>query len=530
MATDPTSSIKLPQYPEPYWREFVDLPSFKKITGNTKTDVVIVGAGISGITAAYLLIKEGVQVALLEAGNILNGTTGHTTAKVTAQHDIIYNELINHFGLEKARLYYEANNSALQFIKDTINGSKIECGLTAEDAYIYTNSDKEVKKLSDEYSAYQKLDIPGEHVNSIPLPLPIKAALVMKDQAQFHPLQYLVALVRYIAKAGGSIYENTTVIDIEKGSELKVITRDGHKISCNHVILASHFPFYDGTGFYFARMYAERSYVLGIKSKDRFPRGMYINAENPTRSLRYVPLDNGKQLILIIGENHKTGQGIPTIKHYEALQAFAQKTFSNIEIPYRWSTQDLTTIDKIPYIGRITSDAPNIFVATGYRKWGMTSGTAAALLLRDLIMQKDNPYAELYTPSRFNADPGLKNLILQNVDVAAHLIEGKFEMILPGPEDMPKGEGQVVRVDGTRAGAYRDDEGKLYLVDNTCTHMGCELNWNSGDRTWDCPCHGSRFSYEGSIIEGPALSRLRQPGEGRNKVEPAVIHDFPDSN
>lgn len=522
-------STGLPRLPEPYWRDSAEIPSFNILNNDLKADVVIIGGGMVGITTAFLLVQGGLKVALLEAGEILNGATGHTTAKITAQHDLIYDELIGHFGREKARLYYDANRTGLRFIRETVQEHQIECDLSRQDAYVYTSTDQYLSRLQDEYTAYQNLGIEGEFTDRMPLPLPIKGALVMKNQAQFHPLKYLARIAEYVVRAGGSIYEYTTAVDIEDGSRPSVLTRDGSRITCDQVIVCTHFPFYDGRGLYFSRMYAERSYVLGIRPKQEFPGGMYINAESPSRSLRSTPLDRGGHMVLVVGEGHKTGQGIPTLRHYEALRDFADNTLGAQEILYRWSTQDLTTIDKVPYIGRISSGTSNILVATGFRKWGMSNGTAAALLLRDIVMEKDNPYLELYSPQRFHADPDIKNFVVQNADVAKHLVEGKFEMILPLPEEVRNGEGLVVSNHGRRAGAYRDEEGRLHMVDTTCTHMGCELNWNSGERTWDCPCHASRFSIDGDVIEGPALNPLHLSHDSRNRVEPAILHHAADA-
>ncbi|WCN37293.1 FAD-dependent oxidoreductase [Aneurinibacillus uraniidurans] len=507
-----STKTTLPQFPEPYWRIGTTLSPFPKLDHNIQVETAIIGGGISGITTAYLLAKEGVKVAIIDAGTLLNGTTGHTTAKITAQHDLIYHEFMQTIGKERAALYYEANHHALNFIKSTVAEHKIECDLTEEDAYIYTNSDEYVSKLHDEFTAYQELGIDGEYVQSIPLSIPIKAAIVMKKQAQFHPVAYLSRLVQFIIDAGGSLYENTPAVNIEEGLQTKVITKDGHTVTCNNAIICSHFPFYDGSGFYFSRMYAEKSYVLGIKTKQDYPGGMYLSAENPKRSLRYTMM-NGEKLVLVGGESHKTGQGICTIKHYEAIQAFGEQVFGIKEIPYRWSTQDLTTLDKIPYIGPLTSGNQSVFVATGYRKWGMTNGTVAALLLKDLIMQQENPYAELYSPYRLTVNPSFKNFFIQNADVAKHLVAGKLGMVFTKPEELSNDEGAVVTVNGERAGAYKDQDGKLHLVDTTCTHMGCEIEWNAGDRTWDCPCHGSRFSIDGDVIEGPAEKPLKKVEE-----------------
>jgi glycine/D-amino acid oxidase-like deaminating enzyme/nitrite reductase/ring-hydroxylating ferredoxin subunit len=512
MNLDDKSKKEMPQYPEPYWRDSASLPSFPKLNENIRVDAAIVGGGITGITTAYLLAKEGMKVAVIEAGSILNGTTGHTTAKITAQHDLIYDEFISHLGEEKAKLYYEASNEALHFIQRKISEYSIDCDFSHEDAYLYATSQKYKMKIEKEYEAYQKLGIDGGLLDSIPFDIPIESALVMKGQAQFHPLKYLAGLVEQITQPGGSIYENTTATNIEEGSEPTVITRDGHRISCDVVVSCSHFPFDDGKGFYFARMYAERSYVLGVKTEKEYPGGMYLSVDNPVRSLRYTAL-NGEKLVLIGGESHKTGQGMDTMKHYEALESFGDKVLGIKEYMYRWSAQDLITLDKVPYIGTISSSHSNILVATGYRKWGMTNGTAAALLLRDIILKQDNRYKDLFTPSRFHADPDVKQFVMQNTDVAKHLIQGKLDFPTKKPENLANDEGAVVTVNGKRAGAYKDEHGKLHIVDTTCTHLGCELSWNHGDRTWDCPCHGSRFSVDGDVVEGPANKPLKKMAE-----------------
>jgi Rieske Fe-S protein len=257
-------------------------------------------------------------------------------------------------------------------------------------------------------------------------------------------------------------------------------------------------------------MYPERSYVIGIKAEKAYPGGMYVSVDDPVRSIRYTPF-NGENLILVGGENHKTGQGPDTLDHYIALEEFANKTFGIKEYSYRWSTQDLTTLDKLPYIGPITDNNPNIMLATGYRKWGMTNGTAAAQILADRILEKDNQYKDLFSPTREKkADPNVKKFISTNADVAKHLLKGKLEFVTKDPSELQNDEGSVVLVNGKRAGAYRDQEGKLHIVDTTCTHLGCECEWNHGDRTWDCPCHGSRYTFDGEVVEGPTKMPLKK--------------------
>ncbi|WP_162987515.1 FAD-dependent oxidoreductase [Metabacillus litoralis] len=501
---------KMPYEPEPFWRESTQLKSFPPLKIDTEVDVAIVGGGITGITTAYLLSKQGLKVAILEASEILNETTGHTTAKVTAQHGLIYDELIQHMGEENAKLYYQANIDALEFVRQTTNELKIDCDLTEEDAYIYAISDHYEKKINKELEAYQRLGIHSEYVNSIPFPIDIKGSIVMKSQGQYHPLKFLNVLVDEIVKSGGEIYEQTTAIDIDETTpKPTIITREGRRVACKYAIACSHFPFFDGKGFYFSRLHAERSYILGVRAKMDFPGGMYYSADSPTRSLRYTPM-NGEKLILVSGDGHKTGQGMSTYKHYKALEEFSEEVLGIEEIKYRWSAQDLYTLDKVPYVGSITSSKPNILVATGYRKWGMTNGIAASKILADLVLEKENPYQDLYSPSRFYADPSIKKFLKQNLDVAGHLIEGKIDIADKSIQDIRNDEGSVVVVNGKRAGCYKDNEGNVNLVDTTCTHMGCEVEWNSGDRTWDCPCHGSRFSVTGDVVEGPAKKPLKK--------------------
>ncbi|MBM7690599.1 glycine/D-amino acid oxidase-like deaminating enzyme/nitrite reductase/ring-hydroxylating ferredoxin subunit [Peribacillus deserti] len=501
----------MPQVPEPYWRGSAQLKSFPALNENIETDIAIIGGGITGITAAYLLLKEGKKVALIEADKILNGTTGHTTAKISAQHGLIYSKLIEQHGEQKAKLYYEANSNAIQFIRNLVNEYNIDCDFSTQDAYVFTESSEYLPKLEDETRAYEKLGIDGTFVETTPLSFPVKGAVLMRNQAQFHPLKYLSFLVDRIVEMGGQIYENTTAGDVKKGPPTKVTIKNQNKneVTSKHVLICSHYPSYNKEGKYFARLHQERSYVLAVKTKKEFPGGMYINAEKPVRSLRYTMID-GEKAVLFGGDGHKTGQDLDTKDYYEELVPYAEKTYGIKEIPYRWSAQDVHTLDGVPYIGHLTEDYENVYVATGYAKWGMTNGTNAASLIRDLVIGADNPYAEVFTPRRFNPNPTIKNFIKDNAEVAMHFVEGKLDKPNHTLDEVGIDQGRVVTVNGQRAGAYRDKNGELFLVDTTCTHMKCELNWNNGDRTWDCPCHGSRFAVNGDVIDGPAKNPLKK--------------------
>ncbi|HET7580225.1 MAG TPA: FAD-dependent oxidoreductase [Bacillales bacterium] len=508
MSTEQTNE-NWPQAPEPYWRDSVDLPEFPRLEEDLHVDAVIVGGGITGITSAYLLANEGKKVALLEADKLLNGTTGHTTAKITAQHGLIYDEFIRNIGKSKARLYYEANTKALNFIKKTVKEHQIDCDFSEQDAYLYATTVKYARKLENEARAYEKLGIDGELVDEIPFNIDIQNGLVMRNQAQFHPLKYLAHLIQIIKDKGGQIFENTVAVNVKTGKQPKVITRDGATVTADHVLACTHFPFYEGLGLYSARMHADRAYILGVKTKEDYPGGMYLSADDPVRSLRSAKI-NGEEMVLIAGESHQTGQGIDTMEHYKALRKFGEQVFGSQDIVYRWSAQDLVTQDKVPFIGPVTSDQPNVLIATGFRKWGMTNGTVAALLFRSRILGKKNAFHDLFAPSRFYANPSLKNFLIDNADVVKHLIKGKLDLPYQKIEDLSNDEAAIINIEGQRKGAYKDKEGDVHIVDTTCTHIGCEVEWNDGDRTWDCPCHGSRFSYTGEVIEGPAEKPLQQ--------------------
>ncbi|WP_202080573.1 FAD-dependent oxidoreductase [Caldalkalibacillus salinus] len=501
---------QLPPFPEPYWRDHINFPEFNSLKEDLDVDVVIVGGGITGITAAYLLTNEGKKVALLEADQLLNGTTGHTTAKITAQHGLIYDELISHMGQTKARLYYEAATEAKGFIQNIVEEYNIECDFKQQDAIMYATSEQYADKLEKEYEAYQKLNIEGELLDDIPFNIPVTKALAMGNQAQFHPLQYLLKLVSHIQEKGGKIFEKTVAVNVETQGDNRIVhTRDGHRVNANHVLACTHIPFYEGKGLFSTRMYVERSYLLAIKPKTEYPGGMYLNVDTPSRTMRSVTIQ-GEDMVIVGGENHKTGQGKDTLSYYESCRDFADQTLGIEKILYRWSAQDFTTLDKVPYIGKVSADEPQVLVATGYRKWGMTNGTIAGIILSDLVLGKSNRFEELYSPQRLYADPSIKEFLSINADVAGHLISGKFQSPPGSVEDLARDEGAVVSINGKRKGAYRDQEGTVHVVDTTCTHLGCEVEWNHGDRTWDCPCHGSRFSYEGGVIDGPAEKPLQK--------------------
>lgn len=501
-----------------YWLDSTKVTDFPQLTEDIKVDVAIVGGGMVGITTAFLLKKRGLKVAVVEAERILQGTTGHTTAKITSQHSLIYARIKKEMGDELAHQYADANESAIHMIDSLIKENNIDCDFSWRPAFMYTNDQKYITDIEDEARAAASFGIKASIEDKLPLPVPLKIALKFDKQAQFHPVKYLKVLAEKIPGDGSAIFEKTTAINIDKEAS-QVITREGHTITADRIIIASHYPFFDGGGMYFSRIYADKSYIIGVKVEEEFPEGMFINAESPTRSLRSQRYKDG-EIVLIGGEHHKTGDGSNLNQHYQNLLDFAYQNYEVQEVLYRWSNQDCMTADGVPYVGNLTGKYPNLYVATGFCKWGMTNSTASAMILSDLITEGDNPWAPVYNPTRFNL-ASLKSIAIENLDVAKEYITGKLAE-LPKDVEIANGEAKEVGIDGQRVGAYRDEQGELHMIDITCTHLGCELKWNDAETTWDCPCHGSRFSPDGDIVEGPAFNHLHEPGEN-NHVEARIF-------
>ncbi len=505
--------------PISYWLDSTKPTNYKELKKDLQVDVAIIGGGIAGISSAYLLGRAGAKVAVIEADRILHGTSGHTTAKITSQHALIYAKLKKEQGEELARQYAQANEKGLHMIAQIVADNKIDCDFTWQPAYIYTSQDKYVKEIENEVIAAQSLGLKADFVEAINLPITIKAGIRFPNQAQFHPLKFLQDLTRRIVNNGGLIFENTEAIQILDNQ--LVITRKGNKVKADKIIIASHYPFFDGGGMFFSRIYQDRTYILGLTTEERFPDGYYISAESPTRSLRSQPYKKNQELILIAGERHKSGQGGDTNTYYQNLLDFAHETFKVKDVIYRWSAQDCMTLDGIPYIGNLTLRSPNIYLATGFGKWGMSTGMASAMIISDLILQGRSSCAEVFNPGRIT--PGaVKSFLIQNFDVAKNFVQGKLTS-LPAEVDIEAGQAALIKADKDRIGVYKDEKGKIHMVDTTCTHLGCELNWNQAEKSWDCPCHGSRFTFTGEIIEGPAIEPLKRLGEGKNRVEARIF-------
>lgn len=504
---------RIPREPKSYWREYREVPDFPPLQENTSTEIGVVGGGIAGIITAYELAKAGKKVVLLDAGKLIDGVTGYTTAKITAQHGLFYYPLIKTAGEEQAELYYQANMDGLKYIEEMAKELNIDCDFSHQDAFIYANTEVGAKLIQKEAEAYAQLGIDGGLAKEeVELPFEVKEAIVMRNQAQFHPVKFLAKLVAEIERLGGKIYEQTRAIKILSKNDPVIQTENMSHLSCDKVIVATHYPFNDFDGMYFSRLSISRSYVIAARVSGTVPRNMYISGDMPSRSLRYTTDGNGETLLLVGGDGHPTGKSkTETIEHYQNLEQFTEKYFGLKEIPYRWSAQDLTTLDKVPYIGTITAGYDNILVATGFHKWGMSNGALAGMMLRDQVLGKTNQYAAVFDPTRTKMKAvDAASFIKDNASVAKELVKGKLKMPSKTIDDLQNDQGSMVKVGKEKAGAYKDKYGQVHVVNTTCTHMGCEVGWNDAERSWDCPCHGSRFSYTGEVLEGPAVKPLKK--------------------
>jgi len=504
--------INLPEKSVSYWMDSVHFKNYPAVEKDMDVDVTIVGAGITGITLAYMLKSKGLKVALLEVDRVAGGVTGHTTAKLSIQHDLFYDKLVTNFGREKAQIYADSNTKGQEFLVSLVKEKKIDCDLEMQNSYIYTQSDDYVSKIEKEVTAARDLNIKVRYEDKLSLPFDVKCAVNFLDQYQFHPLKYLKFLCEEMDKDGETIFENTKVIDIEENIEgsrkLTVFIDGGKKVSCDYAVMACHYPFNKLAGLYAIKMYAEKDYVIVAKTIQDFQGGLYKNAEEPARSLRSVDIF-GEKAVIFTGDSHKTGTEHDTMKHFENMYNFANESYGVKELLYRWSTQDLIPLDEVPYIGHLTGHHENVFVATGFKRWGMTTSQMAALLLADKIINKHSPWEDLYNPSRFNLKASFVNLMKNTGGVINNLLLRKLSPSFDFISDLAREEGRIVTINGEKAGAYKDKDGLVHLVETACTHLRCELQWNEAEKTWDCPCHGSRFSIDGEVIEGPALERLR---------------------
>ena len=491
-----------------YWLEnSTNFDNLSSLQEDLEADVCIIGAGIFGITTAYYLTKMGFRVIVLEKDSIASKATGHTTAKITSQHGLIYNYLFNSYGEKFARDYLYANEQAIKNIKKIIDEENISCDFSFQNSYVYTTKQNEVSQLKSELDILDKLGYTANFVTATGLPFSINGALQFKNQAQFHPLKYISGLCNVILASGSSIFIDTTAYDVKRENDFYITYTQKYNVKSKYVVLASHYPFINFPGFYFTKMYQSTSYVIAIDTKNTLFHGMYINISSPIYSFRTAKYGK-KELLLIGGADHKTGESVDFNSSYAVLENEAKKLYPDCKIVYRWNTRDCITLDKIPYIGLYSHTTPNLYIGTGFNKWGMTSSNVAATIISNSINGNITPYSYVFDSTRIHPIKNrveLKNIIVQS---ANSLVIDKLKSFEHDFSSIPNDSATIIDVNSEKVGIYKDPSGKLFAVNPTCTHLGCLLSWNSVDKTWDCPCHGSRFDYTGKNIYDPAMKNL----------------------
>ena len=494
---------------ESIWRANSNKTNYSKLEENKRTQVCVVGAGITGIMTAYELVLKGKKVILLDRDRCVSGATADTTAKVTSQHGLFYYYLIKEYGKEVAGKYLYSNEMAVKRVKEIINSNNIECDLESKDAYVYTNDEKELEKIKNEIEAVKSLAFDAEFCTETSLPFEILGAIKFKNQAQFNIMKYLQGILKILEDKGVEIYEQTKVVDVnKKNGKYNVITENEYYIQAEHVVLATHYPIMNFPGFHFLKMYQDRSYVIAGETKEPLPEGMYITSDSPTISFRTIK-DGNKYLLAIGGSDHKTGDNTTFLdENYEYLEKYAKTLYPDFKVKYKWSTQDCISLDKIPYIGELSHLMPDVYIATGYKKWGMTSSHVAAQIICDKILKKPNQFEEVYSSLRFKPLKNRKefgNMLKQSV---YSLVLNKIKLPKDKLDDIELDNGGIIEYEGEKVGVYKDKKGEIFLIEPYCTHLGCELTWNNLEKSWDCPCHGSRFNYKGEAMNEPAVEDL----------------------
>lgn len=487
----------------PVWDIGIRKPEFPSLEEDITVDVAIVGGGITGITAAHLLKEAGKKVAVLEMSRIGSGVTGGTTAHITEVLDGSYRKLLKNYGEEKGHLIADAAHSAIELIARLVHQQKINCDFRPVNGYLYTEFEDKVADIEAEIEAARTMGLKCELTGDVPLPFPVKAALKVNYQAEFHPLKYLYALAKSIPGDGSYIFENTHVEKFIEGTTGCRITCNGGAVKASKLILATHTPI--GTNLPLqTRLSPYRSYVIGVHLMDmEIPVGLFWDTEDPYNYIR-----NHGDLLIIGGRDHKTGQEDDADGRYMELEGYTYKHFPVEDVAYRWSSQVYEPVDLIPYIG-LNPGSKHIYVATGYAGNGITYGTLAARILSDIVLKESNPYIELYNPSRLKPFAAASEFLMENLNVAKHFIADRLESPeVESLKDIPAGQGKLIEINDEKVAAYRSPEGEVKLLSPECTHMGCIVQWNNAEKTWDCPCHGGRYKPTGEVIEGPPVDNL----------------------
>jgi glycine/D-amino acid oxidase-like deaminating enzyme/nitrite reductase/ring-hydroxylating ferredoxin subunit len=483
---------------------------FPALEGDVEVDVVVIGGGITGVTVAHFLKSEGKSVALLELGRIGQGTTGNTTAKLTVGQGLVYAHLAGAHGPEAAKVFAESNADAIREMARLADELQIDCDWETASNYVYTESSGRLPKLEKELQAMRKAGIAAEMTRETDLPFAVAAAIRVDDQAQFHPSKYLAGLAARIPGYGSHVFEQTRATAVESGRPAVVKAASG-RVRAAHVVVATQLPFLD-RGLFFAMAHPQKSFAVSAEIDDELaPRGMYISIDEPTRSIRSAPSGEARRHLIVGGESRRLGAGDEEMA-YHALEESMNAEFG-VEAELHWSAHDYVPVDGLPYIGRLRRGDERIFVATGFAKWGLTKATIAARIVTDAIVGRSNPWAGVYQAGRLAPRASASSFVAENARVAGRFVGDRLR---PRPDgaSLAPGEGAIVRAGHRHRAVYCDESGTRHVLTARCPHLGCLVAWSEADREWECPCHGSRFSAEGELLQGPATTGLAaEPSE-----------------
>ncbi|HEX6929684.1 MAG TPA: FAD-dependent oxidoreductase, partial [Gammaproteobacteria bacterium] len=460
-----------------YWLESTPSPQRTPLAASLTADVAVIGAGIVGLTAALELARAGKRVVVIDMQGIGHGTSGHTTGKITLGHGLIYRNLTSRHDAKTAAQYAHANTVALRWIEKLVESENIPCDFEHKANYVYCETRDGLDAMLEEVEAAKNAGVKAKLVRDMPLPFEVSGGVMIENQAQFHARKYLLHLAGLVEAAGGVIHEGTRATAIDTAAGVKVET-DGGTITAGHVVMATHYPFTD-RGLFFARVRPMRSYVVaGPVDPARAPEGMFINSGNPVRSIRTIP-DGGRVLLAVAGNNHSVGEDYDTEENYRDLAGWAKRHFGVDTITHRWSAQDGVTVDGIPYAGTAWRSNDTVFTATGFAKWGLTNGTASALLIARAILGYKSDYAWLYDPHRLTLESSVAKFTRDNARVGYHFIHDRFRHPQEGKVDkLSPGEACVAGQGNRQIAAFRDETGRLHLRSARCTHLGCTVTWN----------------------------------------------------
>lgn len=488
----------------PVWVTTAAAPSYPALAGDVAVDTAIVGGGITGITAGLLLKRAGQRVAVLEGRRIGSGVTGRTTAHLTALLDERYQDLTKRFGEQGARIAALSSSTAINRIEQFVREEAIDCDFRRVPGYLYTEDADQRQAIAEEVQTMRTLDLDARAVDAPPLPFAVAAALEVPDQAQFNPLPYVYALAAALDGNGCHIFEQTRVSKVEDGAPCRVRAEHG-TVTARQVIVATHTPINDLLAFQ-PKIAPYRSYVLGVRLRSTPPEGLFWDMMEPYHYTRSF-VDEQGPLLIVGGADHKTGQVSDTAAHFQQLEQYVRERYDVAAVAYCWSSQVYNPADGLPYIGLYPTNK-HVYVGTGYGGNGMTFGTLTAMLLSDALLGKQNEWQSVYDASRVKPLAGARHFVTENVNLGLHAIGSWFKTDDTDLDAVPAGEGRIISVRGEQIAAYRDESGALHTLSPTCSHAGCSVSWNNAEKSWDCPCHGGRFTAEGVLIEGPPVKGL----------------------